>query len=60
MTEPTQLVQGMTHREMIEIMQSSGVFCSVDKFARILQDAQRRAIAHTQVTEEVKEKIDAV
>lgn len=43
--EPTQLVAGMTHREMVDIMQSNGVFCSVDKFARILIDAQRRALA---------------
>jgi hypothetical protein len=42
--EPTQLVIGMTHREMVDIMQSAGIFCGPDKFARILQDAQRRAI----------------
>jgi hypothetical protein len=43
--EPTQLVTGMSHREMVDIMASNGVFCSVDKFARILMDAQRRALA---------------
>jgi hypothetical protein len=48
----TQLVTGMTHREMIDIMAANGVFCSVDKFARILQDAQRRALAHTTEKEE--------
>lgn len=42
--EPTQLVAGMTHREMVDIMQSAGIFCGTDKFARILIDAQRRAI----------------
>jgi hypothetical protein len=51
--EPTQLVAGMSHREMVDIMQSNGVFCSVDKFARILMDAQRRAIAaQTEVNKE--------
>ena len=43
--EPTQLVTGMSHREMVDIMQSAGIFCGPDKFARILQDAQRRALA---------------
>jgi hypothetical protein len=52
---PTQLVTGMTHREMVDIMADAGVFCSVDKFARILQDAQRRALAHTTTKEEKEE-----
>jgi hypothetical protein len=43
--EPSQLVAGMSHREMVDIMQSAGIFCGTDKFARILIDAQRRAIA---------------
>ena len=43
--EPTQLVTGMSHREMLSIMADNGIFCSHDKFARILQEAQRRAIA---------------
>lgn len=43
--ETTQLVAGMSHREMVDIMQSAGIFCGTDKFARILMDAQRRAIA---------------
>lgn len=42
--EPTQLVIGMDHKEMLEIMRSADIFCSHDKFARILQEAQRRAI----------------
>jgi hypothetical protein len=42
---PTQLVTGMSHREMVDLMADAGIFCSVDKFARILMDAQRRAIA---------------
>ena len=50
LAEPSQLVKGMPHREMLEIMRSADIFCSVDKFARILQDAQRRALA-TQVDE---------
>jgi hypothetical protein len=49
---PNQLVIGLSHREMIDIMSANGVFCSVDKFARILQDAQRRALAHTTEQEE--------
>jgi hypothetical protein len=52
---PTQLVTGMSHREMVDIMAEAGVFCSVDKFARILQDAQRRALAHTTTKEEKEE-----
>ena len=48
--EPTELVTGMSHREMVDIMASNGVFCSVDKFARILQDAQRRALADQAMT----------
>jgi hypothetical protein len=49
---PTQLVIGLSHREMIDLMANAGIFCSVDKFARILQDAQRRALAHTTEKEE--------
>lgn len=50
--EPTQLVAGMSHREMVEIMQSAGIFCGTDKFARILMDAQRRALAaHNEANE---------
>jgi hypothetical protein len=45
LTEPTQLVKGMSHKEMLEIMRSNDIFCGHDKFARILQDAQRRALA---------------
>ncbi|SDR37411.1 hypothetical protein SAMN05443245_5221 [Paraburkholderia fungorum] len=52
---PTQLVTGMTHREMVDIMAGADIFCSVDKFARILQDAQRRALAHTANQEEKEE-----
>lgn len=43
--EPTQLLKGITHRQMLDWMAEAGIFCSPDKFARILQDAQRRAIA---------------
>lgn len=50
--EPTQLVAGMSHKEMLEIMAENGVFCSHDRFARILQDAQRRAIAAQQTDSE--------
>ena len=55
-TEPTtsSLLAGISHRQMLDMMAEAGIFCSPDKFCRILQDAQRRAIAHTQVTEEVK------
>lgn len=43
--EPSELVAGMSHREMLEIMRSNDIFCGHDKFARILIDAQRRALA---------------
>jgi hypothetical protein len=49
---PTQLVIGLSHREMVAMMADNGIFCSVDKFCRILQDVQRRAIAHTTEKEE--------
>jgi hypothetical protein len=42
----------MTHREMLEVMRSNDIFCSPDRFCRILQDAQRRALAHTEKKEE--------
>jgi hypothetical protein len=45
LTEPSQLVQGMSHKEMLEIMADAGIFCSHDRFARILMDAQRRGFA---------------
>jgi hypothetical protein len=56
---PTQLVIGLSHREMIDIMANAGIFCSVDKFCRILQDAQRRALAHN-TTKEEKEATNEV
>lgn len=43
--ETTQLVIGLSHREMLDIMADAGIFCSHDRFARILIDAQRRALA---------------
>lgn len=43
--EPTQLVIGMTHKEMLALMADAGIFCSHDRFCRILQDVQQRAIA---------------
>jgi hypothetical protein len=53
--EPSQLVIGMSHRTMCDLMAEAGIFCSVDKFARILMDAQRRALAQVDVKEEPKE-----
>jgi hypothetical protein len=35
----------MSHKEMLEIMAANNIFCGHDRFARILMDAQRRAIA---------------
>lgn len=58
LSTPSQLVIGLSHREMIDMMANAGIFCSVDKFARILQDAQRRALAHT--TEKEEKDIAAV
>jgi hypothetical protein len=43
--EPSQLVIGLTHRQMLDWMAEDGVFCSPDKYARRLQEVQRRAIA---------------
>lgn len=54
---PTQLVAGMSHREMVDIMQSSGIFCGTDRFARILQDAQRRALADHAKREEALQRM---
>jgi hypothetical protein len=44
LTDPQPLVIGMPHREMLQIMLDNGIFCSHDKFTRILQDAQQRAL----------------
>jgi hypothetical protein len=43
--QPTQLLAGITHRQMLDWMAEDGVFCSPDKYARRLQEAQRRALA---------------
>ncbi|MDP9651902.1 hypothetical protein [Paraburkholderia caledonica] len=43
--EPSQLIAGMSHKEMLEIMAANNIFCGHDRFARILMDAQRRALA---------------
>ena len=51
LAEPSQLVKGMSHREMLEIMRSNDIFCGHDKFARILMDAQRRALANVTTKE---------
>jgi hypothetical protein len=50
LAEPSQLIIGMSHKEMLDVMKSADIFCSVDKFCRILQDAQRRAL-ETKITE---------
>lgn len=44
LTEPSQLVIGMSHKEILTIMHDAGIFCGHDKFTRILQDAQQRAL----------------
>lgn len=51
LAEPTQLVIGMSHREMLDVMLNNGIFCGHDKFARILMDAQRRALANVTTKE---------
>jgi hypothetical protein len=51
--EPTQLVIGMSHREMLDVMLNNGIFCGHDKFARILMDVQRRALAHIDTKGEI-------
>jgi len=56
--EPTQLVIGLTHKEMLAWMADNGIFCSTDKFTRLLQEAQRRALADQAMTKsEDKEKV---
>jgi len=52
--EPTQLLAGITHREMIEAMRENDIFCSPDRFCRLLQWVQNRAIAANNQAEEVK------
>jgi hypothetical protein len=44
LTEPSQLLIGITHRQMLDWMADAGIFRSTDKFTRILQDAQKRAL----------------
>lgn len=56
LTEPTQLVAGLTHREMLDWMAEDGVFCSPDKYARRLQEAQRRALASRNTNEETEKE----
>jgi len=43
-TSPSQILIGITHRQMLDMMAEAGIFCGTDKFARILQDAQQRAL----------------
>lgn len=43
-TQPSQILIGITHRQMLDMMAEAGIFCGVDKFARILHDAQQRAL----------------
>jgi hypothetical protein len=42
--EPTQLLRGISHKEMINVMHMHDVLCSVDKFTRILQWVQQRTL----------------
>ena len=42
--EPTQLLAGITHREVLNVMHMHDVLCSVDKFTRILQWVQQRTL----------------
>lgn len=50
--EPTSLLVDISHREMLDWMSENGVFCSPDRFRRILQEAQRRAVAAQQTDSE--------
>jgi hypothetical protein len=47
----------MSHKEMLAIMMENQIFCGHDKFARILQDAQRRALAAQKVQEIVESQV---
>jgi hypothetical protein len=57
--EPSSLLRDITHREMLEWMADSGIFCSPDKFARILQEAQRRALADRDAREAALDRMGA-
>ncbi|HEX8894437.1 MAG TPA: hypothetical protein VF783_13995 [Terriglobales bacterium] len=41
--QPTSLLTNISHREMLDVMADAGIFCSVDKFRRVLQWSQQRA-----------------
>lgn len=43
-TEPSTLLANISHREMLDAMADNGIFCSVDKFRRVLDWAQKRAL----------------
>lgn len=43
--EPSSLLAGISHRDMLEKMRENDIFCSPDKFCRLLQWVQQRAIA---------------
>ncbi|MEX3933303.1 hypothetical protein AB4Y32_16120 [Paraburkholderia phymatum] len=58
--EPSSLLIAITHREMLSWMADAGVFCSVDKFTRILQEAQRRALADQAKREEAMDQLVAL
>lgn len=46
MKEPTSLLKGISHKEMLEQMRENEIFCSPDRFCRLLQWVQQRAISH--------------
>ena len=44
--EPTSPLKGISHREMLEQMRENDIFCSPDRFCRLLQWVQQRALSH--------------
>lgn len=43
--EPTQLLRGISHKTMLEKMRENDIFCSPDRFCRLLQWVQQCAIS---------------
>ncbi|MBN3757195.1 hypothetical protein G3N95_29935 [Paraburkholderia sp. Tr-20389] len=56
--EPSSLLENITHREMINVMSDAGIFCSVDKFRRVLQWAQQRAFESIALADQAMTKIE--
>ena len=54
--EPTSLLMGITHKEVLSVMDHNDVLCSVDKFTRILSWCQQKTLEYIAEIEANKEK----